>query len=745
MASLDDLRRTFFDECGELLQDVESSLTQIDEGSGSEDTIHALFRAVHSIKGGAGIFGFDVLVSYAHVLETVLDAMRHGTLAVGPDVTGVLFTAGDTLADLVTMAKAGDAVPEGYGAESRRALQQLLGQDGDEDLSGGPAADFDDIAFVPVRFDAEDSPAEPRSYGISFRPKAEMLKNGHDPLALIGSLRGLGELELVAEVAAMPGIAELDPAAAYIGWSGTLKSEVAQSVIEEVFLPAQGMCDVEIKDVSAPALVPEMPEPSPIGMPGDPPPVAAAPAPMETVAAETAPAAPPMASAPAPAKPEFVSEEAAPAAMVPAKAAKEAKEAKEERPAAAAAAGAKATPMTTRVELEKIDRVVNMVGELVIAQAMLGQAINGLHESVSGQFAQVLEAVIHHTRELKDSVMSMRAQPVSAVFQRMPRLIRELSAKTGKKVRLEMAGENTEVDRTIIEGLSDPLTHIIRNSVDHGIETPAARQAAGKDEEGTIRLAAEHRGGRIVIEIKDDGAGLDHERVLKKARERGLVDPEAQLTPDEINNLIFLPGFSTAEQISDISGRGVGMDVVRRNIQKLGGRILINSERGKGMTIQFALPLTLAVLDGMVIKAAQETYVMPMASIVECLRPSNADLHRLHGTAGMLQLRGELLPLVQLSTLLDLGNASAKSEEAVVMITDAGDGQRFGLLVDELCGHQQVVIKSIEESYQAVPGIAGATILGNGRVAFILDAERLSELAAERQSAASRSMRVEAA
>src|SRR5581483_10811841 len=456
--------------------------------------------------------------------------------------------------------------------------------------------------------------------------------------------------------------AELDPAKAYIHWTGTLRSGSAQSAVEELFQPVQDHCEVEINDVSAPALVPDMPQP--IGFPGE------APAASDLAPTNDPPPAPIVAeAAPAPA--------AAPA-----------------RPAAApasAAGGAKATPMTTRVELEKIDRVVNMVGELVIAQAMLGQAINGLHENVSGQFAQVLEAVIHHTRELKDSVMSMRAQPVSAVFQRMPRLIRELSSKTGKKVRLEMAGENTEVDRTIIEGLSDPLTHIIRNSVDHGIETPDVRKDMGKDEEGTIRLAAEHRGGRIVIEIKDDGQGLDHDRVLKKARERGLVDPEAQLTPDEINNLIFLPGFSTAEQISDISGRGVGMDVVRRNIQKLGGRILIQSDRGRGMTIQFALPLTLAVLDGMVIKAAQETYVMPMASIVECLRPSSADLHRLHGTAGVLQLRGELLPLVQLSTLLDLENASAKSEEAVVMITDAGDGQRFGLLVDELCGHQQVV------------------------------------------------------
>lgn len=720
MASLDELRNTFFDECGELLQDVEVSLTQLDEGSGSEETVHALFRAVHSIKGGAGIFGFDVLVGFAHVLETVLDAMRHGTLPVGPDVTGVLFTASDTLSDLVTMAKAGDAVPEGYGAESRSALQQLLGKDGDDEFNGTPAEDFD-IPFVPVRIDDFDGPPpEPRSYSIDFRPKAEMLSNGHEAITVLRGLRGMGELELVADTAAIPNVAELDPRKAYVSWTGTLRTDQAQSAVEELFQPAQGDCDIEINDISAPSLVPD-----------------ATPVLAEAPVAEPLPApAPEMSEAAAPVLAESFAAAPPPAAPKPAKEA----EAGEGR-----AVPAKAQPLTTRVDLEKIDRVVNMVGELVISQAMLGQAIQGLPESVSGQFAQVLEAVIHHTRELKDSVMSMRAQPVSAVFQRMPRLIRELSSKTGKKVRLEMAGENTEVDRTIIEGLSDPLTHIIRNSVDHGIETPAQRMAAGKDEEGTIRLAAEHRGGRIVIEVKDDGAGLDHERVLKKARERGLVDPEAQLTPDEINNLIFLPGFSTAEQISDISGRGVGMDVVRRNIQKLGGRILLNSERGRGMTIQFALPLTLAVLDGMVIKAAQETYVMPMSSIVECLRPSSADLHRLHGTAGMLQLRGELLPLVQLASLLELENAPKQTEEAVVMITDAGDGQRFGLLVDELCGHQQVVIKSIEESYTAVPGIAGATILGNGRVAFILDAERLSELAAERRSAAANSARVEAA
>jgi two-component system chemotaxis sensor kinase CheA len=365
---------------------------------------------------------------------------------------------------------------------------------------------------------------------------------------------------------------------------------------------------------------------------------------------------------------------------------------------------------------------------------MLGQVVHGLPEEITGRLVQVLEEVSHHTRELKDSVMSMRAQPIGAVFQRMPRLVRELAAKTGKKVRLEMHGEGTEVDRSIIERLGDPLTHIIRNSVDHGIESPEARAGAGKNEEGTVRLNAEHRGGRIVVEVIDDGGGIDSDRVLKKARERGIVGPDAVPTEDEINNLIFAPGFSTAETVSDISGRGVGMDVVRRNIQDLGGRITLKSERGKGMTLQLALPLTLAVMDGMVIKVNQQTYVVPMSAIVECLRPSRSDVHNLLGGRGMLQLRGNLVPLVHLNDLLDVGAEMKDTDERVVIIADAGDGTNFGVIVDELCGHQQVVVKSMEASYGAVPGVGGATILGNGRVALILDVDKLSEIATSQQS-----------
>jgi two-component system chemotaxis sensor kinase CheA len=386
---------------------------------------------------------------------------------------------------------------------------------------------------------------------------------------------------------------------------------------------------------------------------------------------------------------------------------------------------------TTRVDLDKIDRVVNMVGELIIAQAMLGQVVQGLSEEVNGRLSQVLDQTIHHTRELKESVMSMRAQPVGSVFQRMPRLVRELSLKTGKKVRLEMTGESTEVDRTIVERLADPLTHIIRNSADHGIESPEDRLAAGKSEEGTIHLSAAQRGGRIVIEVKDDGAGINTERVLRKAREKNLVDQDISLTDDEICNLIFLPGFSTVDTISDISGRGVGMDVVRRNIQDLGGRVTLKSERGKGMTIQLALPLTLAVMDGMVIKVGENIYVMPLSSIVECLHPGSSEAFNLLNTRGMLKLRGELVQLVYLSDLFDVKSTARGIADSVVIITEAGDGAKFGLVVDELCGHQQVVIKSIEDSYGQVPGIAAATIFGNGKVALILDVEKLSELSAE--------------
>ena len=695
MASLDDLKKTFFDECDEAMQQIEIGLTDIRSGEGNDETVNAVFRGVHSVKGGAGIFGFEQLVEFAHVFETVLDGLRNGSLTATSDNLDVLLSSSDVLSDLVQMSRSGQEIAPGFGGECRNALEQIIEQGGGSGGDDGEIApaDFDGLDFMPVAVDLDEIAADQqadgqRIYNITFRPKPEMLKKANEPLYVLRELRKLGDVELTANAENLPALGDIETDVPYLWWTATLRTEAARAQVDEVFEFVSGDCDLSIEDMT-------------------PAPVAAMPV------VDAPPLAPEMPLAPVETKPTPI---AAPKT--------------EAEPATAGGAGrTKPAATTTRIELERIDRVVNMVGELVISQAMLGQIVQDLPETTSMRLIQILDEVAHHTRELKDSVMSMRAQPVGSVFQRMPRLVREVAAKTHKKVRLETHGETTEVDRSIIERLGDPLTHIIRNSVDHGVEAPAARLAAGKPEEGVIRLSAEHRGGRIVIEIKDDGAGINSERVLKIAREKGLVGPDAQLSEDEINNLIMMPGFSTAETISDISGRGVGMDVVRSNIQDLGGRITLKSVRGQGMTIQLALPLTLAVMDGMVIKTGTQTYVMPLSAIVECLRPSRGEISNLIGTHGMLQLRGEFVPIVMLGDLLGIGSSAGNNSERVVIITDTGEGSRIGLVVDELLGHQQVVIKSIEESYGAVPGIAAATILGNGRVAFILDVEKLSELA----------------
>ncbi len=739
MASFDQLKQTFFDECAEGMQLIEQGLSDMREGLGSDDTVNAVFRAVHSVKGGAGIFGFEALVGFAHVFETTLDAVRRGDLAATTEVIDVLLASSDVLTDLVQITRAGDPIPSGFGDDCRASLEGLLGKDssGEEEAP----ADFEGLDFVPVRVDgdnadndemsdfdgidftpvmadlASEEPAS-RSFEIAFSPNADMLKNGSDPLLVVRQLRQLGELDLSANCERLPDLTSLRPEIAYLSWNGTLRTDATREQLSDIF-DFVGDCEIAITEVGAspaePIAADGLPEQLPVLDVAPPVVPAAAPAPVQALDPVDPTPQPVKAMAPVPS--DQVSTTAAPSADRPARSSK---------PAAT----------TTRIELEKIDRVVNMVGELVIAQAMLGQIVHDLPEGVSDRLSQILDEVVHHTRELKDGLMSMRAQAVGTVFQRMPRLVRETAVKVGKKIRLELSGETTEVDRSIIERLTDPLTHIIRNSVDHGIELPEVRVAAGKNEEGVIRLSADHRGGRIVIEVSDDGGGINTEKVLQKAREKGLVSADAQLSDDEINNLVMMPGFSTADVISDISGRGVGMDVVKTNIQEIGGRLSMQSVRGKGTTIQFSLPLTLAVMDGMVFKVGRETYVMPMSMIVECLRPPRSSINNLVGTRGMLQLRGDLVPLVYLGDLLHIGSSADLSGECVVIITDAGDGTRLGLVADELCGHQQVVVKSIEESYGPVPGVAAATILGNGSVALILDVEKLSDLAVETSSPA---------
>jgi len=381
--------------------------------------------------------------------------------------------------------------------------------------------------------------------------------------------------------------------------------------------------------------------------------------------------------------------------------------------------------VTIRVDLDRVDRLINLVGELVIQQAVLAQRVSETAMIRASGVGQGLEDLELLTREIQDSVMAIRAQPVKSVFQRMPRLVREVAQMTGKQVRLVTEGEATEVDKTVVERLAEPITHMLRNAIDHGLEKPEKRVAAGKPAEGQVRLAALHRSGRIVIEISDDGAGINRERVLGIAIEKGLIEPEAQLSDEQIDNLIFMPGFSTAETISDVSGRGVGMDVVKRSIQSLGGRISIASRPGEGSTFTMSLPLTLAVLDGMVVTSAEQTLVAPLAAIVESLTPRAEDIHRVGGHTPVIRFREEFVPLVDVAATLGFGIGPEPASTGVALIVEAEGGAKAALLVDAIQGQRQVVIKSLETNYQAIDGVAAATILGDGRVALILDIDAL--------------------
>ncbi|PAV48436.1 chemotaxis protein CheA [Pseudomonas sp. HAR-UPW-AIA-41] len=381
-----------------------------------------------------------------------------------------------------------------------------------------------------------------------------------------------------------------------------------------------------------------------------------------------------------------------------------------------------------RVSVEKIDSLINQVGELVITQAMLAQLTAGLDPAVFEKINQALSQLEHNTRELQESVMSIRMLPISFIFNRFPRVVRDTASKLGKKVELILQGEHTELDKGVIEKLTDPLTHIIRNSVDHGIEMPAERLAAGKPEHGTVRLSAFHQGGRIVVEINDDGKGLAREKILAKAREQGMTVSD-DMPDSEVWQLIFMPGFSTAEVVTDLSGRGVGMDVVRRNISAIGGRIDIESLAGHGTRITIRLPLTLAILDGMIVAAGTVHYVIPLTYIIESLQPKVDDIRSMRGSQRtVIRVRGEYLTLLSLHRLLNLEGEPPAPWEAIVLILEA-EGRKFALLVDDLIGQQQVVIKSLEQNFRRIDGITGATIMGDGSVALILDVDALPRLA----------------
>lgn len=737
------IKQTFFLECEELLTDLEASVTALTFGDGDGETINAAFRAIHSIKGGAGAFGLEELVRFAHVFETYMDELRSGRKTCDETAIRAMLHASDVLADHVSFARG--LIPSMDEERSQTVANDLraLMDDGGPVVAAspepGPAldpieAEFD---FKPVMFDLGDpgvgtEDLTPEGWTISFKPHVRLYETGNEPALLLRELARLGPCDIRLDTSDLVAFAELSEPTACLSWTIELDAPVEMEAITEIFEFVEGECDLIILPKGG-SLHADVDEPA-----GD---VdiaallaaATAPAPMldspaaggevdiqALLALATAPIdlAPvgdsglETTSAPKPAAPM------AAAAPPPAKA-----------PAASGNAGAAAGGQASiRVDLDRIDKLINVVGELVIQQAMLAQSVAECGLAASSTVKVGLEDLEQLSREIQDSVMAIRAQPVKSVFQRMPRLVREVAEMTGKNVRLITEGEATEVDKTVVDRLAEPITHMIRNAIDHGLEDADGREAAGKPKEGTIRLAALHRSGRIVIEVSDDGRGINRERVRKIAVGRGLIASDANLSNEETDNLIFLPGFSTADAVSDISGRGVGMDVVRRSIQQLGGRISIASTPGKGSVFTMSLPLTLAVLDGMVVRAGGQTLLSPLSSIIESFTPKEGDLHRIGARDWVIRFRDRFLPLIDTGRVLGFSKPDAPEitgRDGIAIVVENEGGSQVALWVDDIQGQRQVVIKSLETNYRKVDGISAATILGDGRVALILDIDAL--------------------
>ena len=633
------LPATFFGGSPEGLDAMETGLLALEGGQLDPEIINSVFRAAHSIKGGAGTFGFNTIADLTHVLETLLDELRAGKRALEPAAVDAMLSSVDVLRALLREVEHGQpADPQAVQAVTARLEAVLSGQ-----------------TTPATTTKVEDE--TPDGWQIGFAPSPSLFMSGNDPLRIIRELETLGPLEVAARAQRLPGFSQLDPLEAYLAWDLGLTGKVPRSKIEDTFAWVVDDCELDIRPAAPPSL--------------------AAPTPTPAVTA---------AAAPAPA-------------------------------AAASAATGHEAESSIRVSVDKVDALINLVGELVITQAMLKQVSGALEPAHAEQLLAGLDLLERNTRDLQEAVISVRMLPVDAVFRRFPRLVRDLSSRLGKQVRLRTIGEGTELDKGLIEKIADPLVHLVRNSIDHGLEMPDVRRAAGKEETGTITLAASHQGGHIVIEVSDDGRGFNRDKILQKAHERGLNVPDNP-TDAQVWDLIFQPGFSTADAVTELSGRGVGMDVVRRNIQALGGEVQLESHTGSGTRVLIRLPLTLAILDGMTVSVAGETLILPLAYVLEALQPQAEDIRTMAGEGRVLRVRGEYLPIVSLSQ--SYGYGGQVNDDPLVVVVE-GDGQKIALEVDELLGQQQVVVKNIENNYRRIAGVSGATILGDGRVALIVD------------------------
>jgi two-component system chemotaxis sensor kinase CheA len=704
MDDLEEFLNVFFQECEERLGELQDNLALMVDGNWDAETLNAAFRAVHSVKGGAGAFALDALVEFTHIFETTMDALRSNKLEPNPQVCQVLLRASDMMSALIESAQ-GNGVPDRAKAERIMAELHSLAETGTLDhvaasvaAIAGEKKSFDESTQELVE-DEEDFEEDTCEVLVDLRPGPDFVRSGHDPLKVVRALRkfGWGRVECYGD---LQPIDDHDPLDIQLSWKVTINTE---STVEDIDL------FVEIYRMTADVLVKEIIVDSAAAVPAEAQAEKVDPAPSVQKAPEEEPATAPAPSAKSPAL-----ETASVSAHKPASK-RDAGSAQQQRVAKA-----------LRVELSRIDRLVNMVGEIVITQAVLSQNFSELEGVTDVECVHAVESLSRQVRELQESVMAIRAQPVKSVFSRMPRIVRDLASDLDKEVRLVLSGEHTEVDTTVIEELAEPLTHMLRNSMDHGIEMPDKREAAEKPREGTIHLSAEHRGERVRIILQDDGAGINREKVFNKAVANGIVPPDATLNDEEIDMLIFHPGFSTADEVTNVSGRGVGMDVVKKKVQALGGRVALINSPAKGAQFIITLPLTLAVLDGMTVGVGAERFILPLGSIVEAVKLDSGNVDHLPGEVTVLRYRGDWLPMICLRQTLNL-DIPPGDEDLVVVVETETDG-RIAIVVDELLGQRQVVLKSLEANFRRVEGVSGATILGDGRVALILDIPTLQAM-----------------
>lgn len=705
---LSQFHQVFFEESQEGLDIMESALLAIDVNDIDSEAINEIFRAAHSIKGGSGTFGFFEISDFTHVVETLLDLIRSDQFTMQSEHVDLFLQSVDCLRTMINQLEQGESCDTAVSSDLKTRFEAYLagdanGDSGASDTSGTSAQDGGDGGAMG---DPDQVGSGGKGWQIYFKPDADVLRTGNEPLRMFRELGELGELNVDAVIDDIPNIGEIDSEACYCAWNITLWSEAEEAQVKEVFEWVVDESELTITPLSLGAGAEENSDEAQVSEEENLP---------DSVGAETQPqAAEDATDKQDEVKENSVIEEPVKRAEQPAKAA-----AKKET---------KAEASSIRVGTDKVDSLINMVGELVITQSMLGELGRDFSLDRLPRLMEGLEQLNHHTRELQESVMRIRMLPISFAFSRFPRLVHDISKSLNKKVELELLGEQTELDKTVMERIGDPLVHLVRNSLDHGIETPETRIQAGKDEMGKITLNAFHQGGNIVIQIIDDGAGLNKDRILSKAIENGLVSASDHLSDEQIYDLVFRPGFSTAAEITDISGRGVGMDVVRRNIQELNGSVEVESTPGQGSVFTIRLPLTLAILDGQLIRVGEQVYIFPLVSIVESIQSHNQSIHRVASGCDVLRLRNEFVPIVRLWDIFN-HEADCKRVEDGLLVVVEGDNMKVAVLVDDLLAQQQVVIKSLEENYRSVEGVSGATILGDGTVSLILDISGLIKLA----------------